>query len=99
MIQMAANPPLPRVAALTRRDRADSTRLREMEEALRGYLAYFGTYTVDAAQGVVTHHVQADVRRQFTGTDQPRPFRLAGDTLVIGTERFRRVLVRVGNRP
>ena len=49
-----------------------------------GAWAYFGTYTIDAARGLVIHHVIADSRREFTGTDQERPFRLNGDELVIG---------------
>ena len=63
---------------------------------LSDYVAYFGTYTVDAARGVVTHHVTADVRGEYTGTDQPRRFRIEGDTLIIGDEKkWLRRLVRV----
>jgi hypothetical protein len=41
-------------------------------------------YTVDANAGVVVHHVQSDARNTYIGTDQPRPFKLEGDRLVIG---------------
>ena len=51
---------------------------------LESYAAYWGTYTVDANAGVVVHHVQSDARNTYIGTDQPRPFKLEGDRLVIG---------------
>jgi hypothetical protein len=54
---------------------------------LQEYVAYFGTYTVDAAHGVVIHHVAADLRRDYTGTDQRRTFQLSGDELIIGDSR------------
>jgi acetolactate decarboxylase len=60
------------------------------------YYAYFGTYTVDDTAGVITHHVVADVLRGYTGTAQPRPFRLAGNDLIIGDEKtYLRRLVRL----
>ena len=63
---------------------------------LEGYVAYWGTYTVDASAGVVVHHVQSDARNTYTGTDQPRPFKLEGDRLVIGDGKtWTRVLERV----
>lgn len=47
------------------------------------YAAYFGTYSVDARRGVVTHHVEGDLADVFIGTDQERPFQLAGDRLTL----------------
>ena len=58
--------------------------------------AYFGTYTVDAANGVVIHHVEGAVEgdggagpkvRKFIGRDEQRPFRLEGDHLIIEVRR------------
>jgi hypothetical protein len=63
---------------------------------LRSSAAYWGTYTVDANAGVVVHRVKSDARNTYTGTDQPRPFKLDGDRLVIGDGRtWTRVLERV----
>jgi len=63
---------------------------------LEAYVAYRGTYTVDARAGVVVHHVQSDARNTYIGTDQPRPFTLKGDRLVIGDGKtWTRVLERV----
>ncbi len=64
--------------------------------AYDAYFAYFGTYTLDARRSIVTHHVEGALDPSFTDTDQPRPFHLAGDTLVIGDgTTWKRVLVRV----
>lgn len=61
--------------------------------AYAAYIAYFGTYTVDAKKQVVTHHVEGSLAPEFTDTDQPRPFKLEGDRLEIGDGRtWRRVL-------
>jgi hypothetical protein len=56
---------------------------REIRAAYDGYVAYFGTYRVDEAKGVVTHVVEGSLGPSFTGTDQRRPFKLEGDILII----------------
>jgi hypothetical protein len=64
--------------------------------AYSGYVAYFGTYTVDEKKHAVTHHIEGSLAPEFTGTDQPRPFKLEGDRLEIGDGKtWRRVLERV----
>lgn len=52
------------------------------------YVAYFGTYTVDAAAGVVVHHVESSTN-DYKGTDQKRGFELldGGRTLVLISHR------------
>jgi hypothetical protein len=47
------------------------------------YTAYFGTYTVDAARGVVIHHVEGDLADVFIGRDEEWPYELAGDRLLL----------------
>jgi hypothetical protein len=72
---------------------------QEVRTAYDGYVAYFGTYEVDAAQSKVIHRVEGSLMPSYTGTDQPRPIKFVGDDLVIeGTipegrflRRFRRV--------
>lgn len=68
----------------------------QAQSLLEGYVAYWGTYTVDAAAGVVIHHVVSDLSNGYAGTDQRRPFRLEGDRLVIGDGKtWTRVLERI----
>jgi len=58
---------------------------------------YFGTYTIDSLNSIVTHHVKGGSVMNYIGTDQHRQFILKGDTLLIGDPTFKigkRVLVR-----
>jgi Lipocalin-like domain len=57
---------------------------KQMQVVLDGYVAYWGTYTVDTAAGVVIYHIESDLSGRFAGTEQRRPFRLEGNRLVIG---------------
>ena len=64
----------------------------------RGYVAYFGTYTV-TSDSTLVHHVAGGTITAYHGTDQRRPYRITGarrDTLAIGDlAPGCRVLVRV----
>ncbi len=58
-------------------------------------LGYFGTYTINFEKSIVTHHVKGGSIPWYTDTDQPRPFILKDDTLIIGDNKtWKRVLVR-----
>ena len=58
-------------------------------------LGYFGTYTVDLKKSIVTHHVKGGSLPWYIDTDQPRPFVLKGDSLIIGDSKtWKRVLVK-----
>ncbi len=60
------------------------------------YNGYFGTYTVNEARGTVTHQVEGGSAPDYIGTPQQRPYRITGDTLVLGDgQSYKRVLVRV----
>ena len=50
---------------------------------LNGYDAYFGRYEVDAAAGLVRHHLDGALPQGDVGRTIERHFRLAGDTLTI----------------
>ena len=62
-------------------------------------MAYFGTYTVDIANGAVTHHVEGSLSPDYTGNHQVRPFRIVRDQLSIEIRQdqryLRRELIRV----
>jgi hypothetical protein len=69
---------------------------REGKDLYDGYVAYFGTFTVDEKNHVVIHHVEASLHPGYTGTDQKRPFTLSGDNLMLGDGKYwRRTFVRV----
>lgn len=74
--------PHPKVAS------GDDTQITpaEKQALLDAYMAYFGTYEVDAAKNLVTHHVEADLYDVFVGRSEPRAFVLEGDTLTLNTK-------------
>ena len=57
----------------------------EVRAAFQGYLAYFGTYTVDAGRGIVVHHPEMSLNPNWIGVDQVRYFDLQGDRLTLKT--------------
>jgi hypothetical protein len=61
----------------------------EVRAAISGYIAYYGTYTVDPARGIITHHVQGALLPNWVGGDQARRFQLDGDRLTITTPPIR----------
>ena len=52
-------------------------------QAISGYDAYFGTYTVDVKEGVVTHHLEGALFPGDLGKNLKRNFAVSGDTLTI----------------
>ena len=54
-------------------------------EVARIFVSYYGTYTVDASAGTVTHHVQGSLRPTRLGLDQVRGFVFSGDDRVMLT--------------
>jgi len=48
-----------------------------------GYDAYFGTFTVNAAEGTITHHVEGSLFPEDLGKDFRRFFRIEGDTFTL----------------
>jgi len=57
--------------------------LSELSAAVNGYVAYFGTYSVDEDARVVTHHVRGSLFPNWVGTDQRRTIVLEGDQLTL----------------
>ncbi len=55
----------------------------DTSQTILGYDAYFGTYTVDVGNGVVTHHLESALFPGDVGKNIPRQFTLLGDTLTI----------------
>ena len=57
----------------------------ELKEAFDGYFGYFGTYTVEESEGVVTFHVEGAAFPNYIGTAQRRSFVLDGNRLTLRT--------------
>ena len=53
----------------------------ENQAVSRGVVAYFGTYTVDEANRIVTLHIEQSSFPNWNGTDQKRTFTFAGNEL------------------
>ena len=55
-----------------------------MRPISHGVVAYFGTYTVNEANRIVTLHIQRSSFPNWEGTDQQRMFEFKGDKLQYG---------------
>ena len=55
----------------------------EARMALSSYTAYFGTYTIDEAERVITHHVEGNLSPNGTGVDNRRAYEVVDDTLIL----------------
>ena len=78
---------------------ADKVTDAEKIKAYDSYVGYFGTYRVDRVHHVLHHQVEGALNSIYTDTDQLRPYRLKGDTLIIagkvGEDSYYRELHRV----
>jgi hypothetical protein len=68
-------------AQLMRSGRAKSAPATDEERAAayRGYTAYYGTYEIDEAKGVVMHHVEGALSPQWPGTTLVRSYAFSED--------------------
>jgi Lipocalin-like domain len=66
--------------------RRDAGTPDENKEVLAGLLAFFGKYTVNEPENVLSIRVEASTFPNWIGTDQKRYFTLSGDEM-IGTNR------------
>jgi hypothetical protein len=59
----------------------------DMREMLTGFNAYFGTFDIDQAAGIVIHHLQSALIPSWVGTDQRRKyeFSAAGELIILNT--------------
>jgi lipocalin-like protein len=56
-----------------------------LKAVLKSYIAYFGTYEVDADNNTITHHVRGSLVPDWVGSDQVRFFAFAGNQLTLST--------------
>ena len=55
----------------------------EVRAAFEGFVGYFGTYTVNAVKGTVTHHVLGAFLPNWVGGDQIRYYKIEGVRLTL----------------
>lgn len=74
------------------------------QQAYDSYFGYYGTYTVDAAAGVITHHIHGSLFPEMAGTEQRRHFEFSDGRLTLsppatdgGPPRLYLVWQRVGD--
>jgi lipocalin-like protein len=53
----------------------------EYRAVVQGSIAHFGRYAVNEADGTITFRIQTSTFPNWNGTEQKRPFTLAGDRL------------------
>ncbi len=90
-VQIMRTPPMASIAV-----EPDSAVLASLRELFDGYYGSFGTYAVDAGGAESVYHIVASTRPNLIGTDADLPFRVVGDSLIIGDAKtWRRVWLRV----
>lgn len=94
-------------AQLSRRDRtvsmfrdecaiaADTKGTPDTAQTVLGYDAYFGTYTLNEKEGIVTHHLEAAIWPGDIGKNIDRHFKISGDRLTISFDTTTREGVKV----
>ena len=91
LLQFGRTPAVPFAAAS---DRAGTD--AEVRAAFFDHFAWQGRWRLDHARATIIHDIEGSPWPSWRATMQERPYRLAGDTLVLGdTARTRRVFVRV----
>ncbi len=69
----------------------DEVALEEFKAAYLGYTSYYGTYTLNADEKTVTHHVEGSLAARWVGGDQLRYFEFADERLILRTPPMRTV--------
>jgi len=84
---------------IMRRDRAPlssadwhSLPAEEIKKAIEGFTAFFGSYEVDEANGIVIHRVEGHVVPDSVGKVLRRDFTFSGDVLTLKPSPNRRVI-------
>ena len=77
-------------------DPRDTTRSAERPEFINGYVAYYGTYEINAEDGTITHHRRSHVNAEVANLSVVRYFSFSDDalTLTVAPERSLRLIWR-----
>ncbi len=55
----------------------------EQKAAYKDFVSYFGSFTIQEAEGTVTHHVEGSTFPNWIGTDLVRSYHFAGNNLTL----------------
>ena len=58
----------------------------EIASAWAAYFGYFGTYSVDTENQLITHHIEGAFFPNLTGTDQVRRYCFEGSQLILDAD-------------
>ncbi len=68
----------------TSAEESDGMTESELRELFQGYYASFGTYTVDSKRSESVYQIEGSTRPQLIGIEVGLPYRIEGDSLIIG---------------
>jgi hypothetical protein len=74
---------------------ADTKGTPDTAQTVLGYDAYFGTYTLNEKEGIVTHHLEAAIWPGDIGKNIERHFTISSDRLTIKFDTTTREGVKV----
>jgi len=57
----------------------------ELRAAFHGYVAYYGSYSFDPSEGVVTHHISGASIPNWIGSEQKRYYEFSENQLMLKT--------------
>jgi hypothetical protein len=60
----------------------------ENKASVQGTISHFGTYSVNEADKTITFRIETSTYPNFNGTEQKRPFTVAGDQLTYSVPAF-----------
>ena len=83
--QMSAQLMRPEMMAFASDDPLQATD-EEAALAWRHYIGYWGTYTIDARAGIITHHIEGAWLANWVGQNQTRAFQISGDSLSLDAD-------------
>ena len=75
------NPDRPKLSSADPREATE----QEVRAAFAGYLAYYGSFSVDQDAGTIVNHVEAASIPNWVGSDQVRYYRFENDRLILRT--------------
>jgi predicted small secreted protein len=64
-------------------DEVTAWNAEQVRRVVETYDAYFGTYELDEARHIVTHHVEGELRPNYVGTAYTRRYQVDGDQLIL----------------